>query len=124
MLYSPQGKFALQPNALKNTYVVGYPSIGEYVQEISERITKPTDDDFEFAEISEEDRKSLKKSDIKLLIASSIVSEIRAAVKEKTGYECSAGIAHNKVLAKLVCGLNKPNKQTIIPLKHIPDLFR
>lgn len=74
--------------------------------------------------MSEEDRKAYKKSDIRLLIAASIVTEIRNAVKEKTGYECSAGIAHNKILAKLVCGINKPNKQTVLPLKHIPELFK
>lgn len=105
--------------------MVGYDSIAGYVQDISERITNKSDDDEdEFADIPEEDRKAYKKSDIKLLIASSIVSEIRAAVKEQTGYDCSAGIAHNKILAKLVCGLNKPNKQTILPLKYIPQLFR
>lgn len=105
--------------------MVGYDSIAGYVQDISERITNKSDDEEdEFADIPEEDRKAYKKSDIKLLIASSIVSEIRAAVKEQTGYDCSAGIAHNKILAKLVCGLNKPNKQTILPLKYIPQLFR
>lgn len=115
----------MQPNALKNTFVVGYDSIAEYVQDISERITQGTEGgNDEFFHIPEEDRKAYKKSDIKLLIASSIVSEIRAAVKEQTGYECSAGIAHNKILAKLVCGLNKPNKQTILPLKHIPQLYK
>lgn len=120
-----QGKFSLQPNSLKNTFVVGYDSIAGYIQEISERINRGNDsDDGSFAHVPEEDLKAYKKSDIKLLIASSIVSEIRAAVKEQTGYECSAGIAHNKILAKLVCGLNKPNKQTILPLKHIPQLFR
>lgn len=31
------------------------------------------------------------------------------------GYRCSAGVAHNKVLAKQACGINKPNKQTILP---------
>lgn len=110
---------------MKNTYVVGCTSIAEYVQDISERISKSLDDDDdELVDIPEEDRKAYKKSDVKLLIASSIVSEIRAAVKDQTGYECSAGIAHNKILAKLVCGLNKPNKQTILPLKHIPQLYR
>lgn len=104
---------------------MGYQSIGEYVQEISEKISQPVDyDQPDLEHVPEEDKKAYKRSDIKLLIASSIVSDIRAAVKEKTGYECSAGIAHNKVLAKLVCGLNKPNKQTIIPLKHIAQLFR
>lgn len=103
---------------------MGYQSIGEYVQEISEKISQPVDHDTDLDHVPEEDKKAYKRSDIKLLIASSIVSEIRTAVKEQTGYECSAGIAHNKVLAKLVCGLNKPNKQTIIPLKHINLLFR
>lgn len=121
-----QGKFSLQPNALKGTYVVGCSSIADYVQDISERMNNSldADDDDELADMPEEDRKAYKKSDVKLLIASSIVSEIRAAVKEQTGYTCSAGIAHNKILAKLVCGLNKPNKQTILPLKRIPTLYR
>lgn len=75
----------MQPNALKNTFVVGYESIAEYVQDISEKITQGSnDEDDEFSHIPEEDRKAYKKSDIKLLIASSIVSEIRAAVKEQT----------------------------------------
>lgn len=40
------------------------------------------------------------------------------------GFECSAGIAHNKILAKLVCGMNKPNKQTVLPVKNVSLLFR
>lgn len=41
-----------------------------------------------------------------------------------SGFECSAGIAHNKILAKLVCGMNKPNKQTVLPVKNVSHLFR
>lgn len=81
-----------------------------------------TDDDLEH--VLEEDMESFQKSDIKLLIASSIVNEIRAEVLEKTGFECSAGIAHNKTLAKLVCSLHKPNKQTLLPLKRIHEFYR
>lgn len=40
------------------------------------------------------------------------------------GYKCSAGIAHNKILAKLVCGLHKPNKQTILPQESVPKLYK
>lgn len=110
---------------MKNTFAVGYENIGEYVQDISDRITKSSSANAaEFDGIPDEDRKAYKKSDIRLLIAASIVTEMRAAVKDKTGYECSAGIAHNKVLAKLVCGINKPNKQTILPLRHIPGFFK
>lgn len=118
-----QGKFALQPDVLKNTYALGYTSIGDYIQDISRQIGKPAMANNELNDMPEEDRKAYRKSDIKLLIGSSIVNEIRAAVKAQTGYECSAGIAHNKILAKLVCGMNKPNKQTILPLKHITQLY-
>ncbi|XP_078063922.1 DNA polymerase eta [Mustelus asterias] len=52
-----------------------------------------------------------------------IVEEMRAAVEAETGYRCSAGISHNKVLAKLSCGLNKPNRQTLLPLCSVPRLF-
>ena len=83
-------------------------------------IYKPTEDDFNTAE----DKEVFKKSDIMLLVASSIVNEIREAVKIKTGYDCSAGIGHNKILAKLICGFNKPNKQTLIPLKQVPEMFQ
>lgn len=120
-----QGKFSLQPNSLKNTFAVGYENIGEYVQIISERISKgAAATEHELANIPADDRKSYRKSDLKLLIAASIVTEMRAAVKEKTGYECSAGIAHNRILAKLVCGMNKPNKQTILPLRHIAEMYK
>lgn len=40
------------------------------------------------------------------------------------GYKCSAGVAHNKILAKLVCGLHKPNKQTILPQNTVSDLYK
>lgn len=113
----------MQPEVLKNTYALGYASIGDFIQDISRKIGQAGNADDDMEVVPEEDRKAYKKSDIKLLIGSSIVNEIRAAVKLQTGFECSAGIAHNKILAKLVCGMNKPNKQTILPLKHIGDLY-
>lgn len=36
-----------------------------------------------------------------LALTAVIVEEMRTAVYEKTGYRCSAGIAHNKVIASL-----------------------
>ncbi|XP_053693380.1 DNA polymerase eta [Sabethes cyaneus] len=115
-----EGKFQLLPEKLLNTFAVGYDSIGEFVQKISCDLDEASSSQ----EIeSEEDRVALKKSDIKLLIGASIVNEIRDAVKEKTGYECSAGIAHNKILAKLTAGFHKPNKQTILPLKSIAKMY-
>lgn len=51
---------------------------------------------------------------IALSIGSEIVRDIRRKIMSGLNYTCSAGIAHNKVLAKLAAGHNKPNKQTVI----------
>ena len=39
-------------------------------------------------------------SNLNLAIGAIVVNEMRDAVLEKTGFTCSAGIAHNKVLAR------------------------
>ena len=52
--------------------------------------------------------------DISMLVASEIVRDIRATIREKLKYTCSAGIARNKMLAKLGSGHKKPNNQTIV----------
>lgn len=74
--------------------------------------------------------------DIKLLIGSSIIQNIRNQIFEELGFTCSAGISHNKTFAKLTTSYNKPNGQTIvregaikkllqeIKLKEIPGLGR
>uniref|UniRef100_A0A1A9WSK9 DNA polymerase eta n=1 Tax=Glossina brevipalpis TaxID=37001 RepID=A0A1A9WSK9_9MUSC len=123
-----EGSFVLQPQELVNTYVVGYDGMGEFVSGITSNYNKPStddDDDDELRNFSGGDEiLSVRLSNIRLLIGSSIANEIRAAVKSETDYECSAGIAHNKILAKLACAINKPNKQTILPLAKIPELFK
>ncbi len=52
--------------------------------------------------------------DLVILISSEIVRDVRAAVRAAVNYTCSAGIARNKMLAKLGSGANKPNRQTVI----------
>ncbi|KAI8093830.1 uncharacterized protein BX664DRAFT_358214 [Halteromyces radiatus] len=52
--------------------------------------------------------------DIQLAMGAEIAAEIRKQVWDELHYTCSAGIAHNKVLAKLGSSMNKPNKQTIV----------
>ncbi|GBF90329.1 DNA polymerase iota [Raphidocelis subcapitata] len=51
----------------------------------------------------------------RLMSGSAIAEEARAAVRAETGFRCSAGISVNKMLAKLVSGVHKPNDQTILP---------
>lgn len=47
-----------------------------------------------------------------LLAAAHLASYIRKEIYEKLHFTTSAGIAHNKLIAKLVGNLNKPNLQT------------
>ena len=52
--------------------------------------------------------------DIAILIGSEIVRSVRAAIRERLRYTCSAGIARNKMISKLGSGHKKPNQQTIV----------
>ncbi|XP_036623385.1 DNA polymerase eta [Trichosurus vulpecula] len=61
--------------------------------------------------------------DLQLTVGAVIVEEMRVAIERHTGFRCSAGISHNKVLAKLACGLNKPNRQTLLSHGSVPQLF-
>ena len=49
--------------------------------------------------------------DVVMHIAAELIRDIRREVEEKLGYTCSAGIAKNKMLAKLAAGWKKPNQQ-------------
>ncbi|GAA6014594.1 hypothetical protein JCM11491_000162 [Sporobolomyces phaffii] len=63
----------------------------------------------------EEDRDSqLTWSDLALSIGAEIVSKVRGETHQRLGYTCSAGIAPNKMLAKLCSAWKKPNAQTIL----------
>ncbi|KAH8270397.1 hypothetical protein KR018_009668 [Drosophila ironensis] len=118
------GNFLLKPQELVNTFAVGYEDLGDYVNKITERFANPfTEDEHYEVAYDQNDLPAVRQSDIRLLIGASIAGEVRAAVKQETGYECSAGIAHNKILAKLAAGLNKPNKQTVLPLGKIGGFF-
>ncbi|KAL0622394.1 DNA polymerase eta [Plecturocebus cupreus] len=66
---------------------------------------------------------NLTSPDLQLTVGAVIVEEMRAAIEKETGFQCSAGISHNKVLAKLACGLNKPNRQTLVSHGSVPQLF-
>ena len=65
----------------------------------------------------------LKTENVRLAFGAVIVEEMREEVYKQTQFRCSAGIAHNKVLAKLTAGLHKPNKQTALPQEQVKHLF-
>lgn len=62
-------------------------------------------------ELDEEWDSVVDWDDVGMAIAAEIVNEIRGTVKEKMGYTCSAGVAQNRMLAKLGSGYKKPNQQ-------------
>ena len=52
--------------------------------------------------------------DVVMNIGSEIIRGVRKEIFDRLHYTCSAGIARNKMMAKLGAGANKPNKQTIV----------
>ena len=52
--------------------------------------------------------------DLAMQVGAEIVRAVRLAVWERLKYTCSAGIARNKMMAKLGSACNKPNNQTIV----------
>ena len=59
-----------------------------------------------------------------MLAGAVIVARARAEVTKKLGFTCSGGVAPNKQLAKLGCGLHKPNQQTVVLRRHVAGLLR
>jgi len=49
------------------------------------------------------------EQDKKLFIANEICYQVRKAIFDELGYNASAGVSHNKTLAKISCSANKPN---------------
>lgn len=56
--------------------------------------------------------------------AAVIAARLRAVVYSELQYSMSAGIAVNKTMAKLGSSRNKPNKQTLLLPRAIPELMQ
>lgn len=61
--------------------------------------------------------------DIAILVGSEIVRTVRAAIRERLKYTCSAGIARNKMIAKLGSAHKKPNQQTIVRNRAVQNFL-
>nr|XP_025974660.1 DNA polymerase iota isoform X2 [Dromaius novaehollandiae] len=61
---------------------------------------------------------------VRLVIGSQIAEELREAVHARLGLTGCAGVASNKLLAKLVSGTFKPNQQTLLLPESCQDLIR
>ncbi|XP_014324974.1 DNA polymerase iota isoform X1 [Xiphophorus maculatus] len=58
-----------------------------------------------------------------LAIGSHIAAEMRDAIRSKIGLTGCAGVATNKLLAKLVSGTFKPNQQTVLLQENVGDIM-
>ncbi|XP_053660002.1 DNA polymerase iota [Anopheles marshallii] len=87
-----------------------------------EGLIHPPPDRSECAEVApfrETDRDLFRRCchcgcDRRLILATHLAKEIRDSIYKELGLRCCAGIAHNKLLAKLVGAVNKQNKQTVL----------
>ncbi|XP_071657865.1 DNA polymerase iota-like isoform X2 [Patagioenas fasciata] len=61
---------------------------------------------------------------VRLILGSQIAEELREAVYTRLGLTGCAGVAANKLLAKLASGTFKPNQQTVLLPESRPDLIR
>lgn len=60
---------------------------------------------------------------VRLAVGSQIAAELREAMHNRLGLTGCAGIASNKLLAKLVSGTFKPNQQTTLLPESRQDLM-
>ncbi|GIL82915.1 hypothetical protein Vretimale_8420 [Volvox reticuliferus] len=63
-------------------------------------------------------------TDRRLLAGAIIALRMRRAVRSELDFTCSAGVATNKLLAKVGSARNKPDKQTVVLPRGVPDLMQ
>jgi DNA polymerase eta len=60
-------------------------------------------------------REDWSRDEMQLVAGAALAAQLRADVRAALGHSCSAGVAPNKLLAKLATGLRKPDAQTLLP---------
>uniref|UniRef100_A0A8C8ZZ01 DNA polymerase eta n=1 Tax=Prolemur simus TaxID=1328070 RepID=A0A8C8ZZ01_PROSS len=111
----------ISADLLPSTYIEGLPKDPTTAEETVQKEKMRKEGLFQWLHSLRFD--DMASPDLKLTVGAVIVEEMRAAIEKQTGFQCSAGISHNKVLAKLACGLNKPNRQTLVSHGSVPQLF-
>ncbi|PGH16303.1 hypothetical protein AJ79_01842 [Helicocarpus griseus UAMH5409] len=101
-----------------------YPMLreGEAPRDLNERLPKPPTTVLEWGkedllvdlDVGQAEEDDPDWDDVCMLVGADIVRDVRRAIWERLKYTCSAGIARNKMMAKLGSACNKPNKQTIV----------
>ncbi|SPQ98452.1 unnamed protein product (mitochondrion) [Plasmodiophora brassicae] len=76
-----------------------------------------------FAVDGDDGRQGSGDEHARMKVAADVVDAIRRRVFDELGFTCSAGVAGNKTLAKLISGRNKPFGQTILLQDDVPLLM-
>ena len=85
-------------------------------QRIDDTATRTPDHSIRLCESSSSSfEKKENKDERRVRVGAAVAAEARAAVLAETGVRCSAGVAANKMIAKLVSGVHKPDDQTYVP---------
>ncbi|XP_062952382.1 DNA polymerase eta isoform X1 [Cynocephalus volans] len=111
----------ISADLLPSTYIEGFPQGPTTAEETVQKDDMRQQGLLQWLDSLQID--NITSPDLQLTVGAVIVEEMRAAIERQTGFQCSAGISHNKVLAKLACGLNKPNRQTLVSHGSVPQLF-
>lgn len=61
--------------------------------------------------------------DVAMLLGAELVRSLRNAVWQVLSYTCSAGVARNKMMAKLGSSTHKPNRQTIVRNRAVQNFL-
>eukprot|EP00794_Sanderia_malayensis_P017317 gene17317-19050_t len=102
---------------LSSSHVIGLPNPRDPPQEIGEEAIRESE---AYGILI---KKLMEEPNLNLAVGGIIANEMRDAVLEKTQFTCSAGIAQNKMLAKLIAGFHKPNQQTVLFQEDLNALF-
>jgi hypothetical protein len=60
----------------------------------------------------------LKNTGFQLLEGAKLAAKVRQQIELKTGYTCSAGIAHSKLMSKIGSTMNKPAGMAVVPSEY------
>ncbi|CAD2220960.1 impB/mucB/samB family, putative [Angomonas deanei] len=63
---------------------------------------------------TEEEENDFYENCLLLAAASRVIQRVRQRIYDELKYDCSAGIAHNRLLAKVISAVHKPRQQTLL----------
>ncbi|KAI3445883.1 hypothetical protein Pfo_002548 [Paulownia fortunei] len=86
-----------------------------YYSDLTRKVFQKYDPNFLAASLDEAYLDITNYCDDKGMTAGEVAEELRESVHKETGLTCSAGVAPNRLLAKVCSDINKPNGQFVLP---------